>query len=101
MNLAQPALPFAQKGTVHSRHASYTGAVVARERRGVKTQLYMQWLRRHGPATDHAAHDATGLPLATINSIRNTLMAAGLVVSAGITDGCAGARRTLWRAQEV
>lgn len=101
MNLEQPALPFAQKGTVHSRHASYTGAVVARESRGVKTQLYIQWLRRHGPATDHAAHDATGLPLATVNSIRNTLMAAGLVVSSGITDGACGARRTLWRAQEV
>lgn len=101
MNLEQPALPFAQKGTVHSRHASYTGAVAGRRSRGVKTQLYLQWLRTHGPATDHDAHDATGLPLATVNSIRNTLMAAGLVGSAGITHGLGGARRTLWRTQEV
>lgn len=101
MTLEQPALPFAQKGTVHSRHASYTGAVVARKSRGVKTQLYLQWLRRHGPATDHDAVDATGISLNAINSIRNTLMAAGLVGSAGITHGLGGARRTLWRAQEV
>jgi hypothetical protein len=100
MNLEQPALPFSGR-TTHSRHASYTGAVVAGKSRGVKTQLYIQWLRLHGPATDHAAHDATGLPLATVNSIRNTLMTAGLVVSAGITAGVDGARRTLWRAQEV
>jgi hypothetical protein len=100
MTLEQAALPFTGR-TAHSRHAGYTGAVVARQHRGVKTQLYLQWLRTHGPATDHAAHDATGLPLATVNSIRNTLMTAGLVVSAGLTDGVCGARRTLWRAQEV
>ena len=62
MNLEQPVLPFTGR-TQHSRHAGYTGAVVARKSRGVKTQLYLQWLRTHGPATDHAAHDATGLPL--------------------------------------
>lgn len=101
MNIEQAALPFAHKGTAHSRHASYTGAVVAKKSRGVKTQLYLQWLRMHGPSTDHDAHDATGLPLATVNSIRNTLMAAGLVGSAGITHGLGGARRTLWRVQEV
>jgi len=100
VNLEQPALPFTGR-TTHSRHAGYTGAIVARKSRGVKTQLYLQWLRTHGPATDHAAHDATGLPLATVNSIRNTLMAAGLVVSAGITEGVCGARRTLWHAREV
>ena len=101
MNLEQAALPFAQKGTVHSRHASYTGAVIARQSRGVKTQLYHQWLRRCGPATDHEAVAATGITLNAINSIRNTLMAAGLVESAGITDGACGARRTLWRVREV
>jgi hypothetical protein len=100
VNLEQPVLPFTGR-TPHSRHAGYTGAVVARKSRGVKTQLYLQWLRTHGPATDHAAHDATGLPLASVNSIRNTLMTAGLVGSAGLTDGVCGARRTLWRAQEV
>ena len=100
MQLEQPVLPFTGR-TPHSRHAGYTGAVVARESRGVKTQLYLQWLRRYGPATDHAAHEATGLPLATVNSIRNTLMTAGLVGSAGITEGVCGARRTLWRVQEV
>jgi hypothetical protein len=100
MSLDQAALPFTGR-TAHSRHASYTGAVVAGKSRGVKTQLYLQWLRRYGPATDHSAHDATGLPLATINSIRNTLVTAGLVGSAGITHGVEGARRTLWRVQEV
>ena len=101
MNLEQPALPFAQRGTTHSRHASYSGAVAAKKSRGVKTQLYIQWLRLHGPATDHEAVAATGISLNAINSIRNTLMAADLVTSAGITDGLCGARRTLWRAQEV
>jgi hypothetical protein len=101
MHLEQTALPFAQKGSLHSRHASYTGAVAAKKSRGVKTRLYMQWLRMHGPATDHDAVDATGISLNAINSIRNTLMAAGLVTSAGITGGMSGARRTLWRAQEV
>jgi len=99
--IEQTPLPFAHGGTAHSRHASYTGAVVAQKSRGVKTQLYLQWLRRHGPATDHAAHDATGLPLATVNSIRNTLMTAGLVTSAGHTTGVDGAKRTLWLAKEV
>ena len=100
MNLEQPVLPFTGR-TQHSRHAGYTGAVVARKSRGVKTQLYLQWLRAHGPATDHEAHECTGLPLATVNSVRNTLMTAGVVTSAGITDGLCGARRTLWRAREV
>lgn len=100
MILEQPALPFTGR-TLHSRHAGYTGAIVARQTRGVKTQLYLQWLRLHGPATDHDARDATGLPLATVNSIRNTLMTAGLVVPAGITAGVCRAKRTLWRVREV
>ena len=34
--IEQAGLPFAQHGTVHSRHASYTGAVVARLGGGVQ-----------------------------------------------------------------
>lgn len=100
MNVAQAALPFSGRG-VHSRHASYTGAVVARKSRGVKTQLYLQWLRRHGPATDHEAWDGTGIFLTSINSIRNTLAAAGLIESAGLVEGADGAKRTLWRVKEA
>lgn len=99
--MTQPALPFAHGGTVHSRHASYTGTVVAAATRGVKTQLYLQWLRRRGPATDHEASAGTGLALATINSIRNTLVTAGLITSAGTTSGLAGAQRTLWIVKTV
>jgi hypothetical protein len=98
--IEQTPLPFSGR-TPHSRHASYTGAVVAMRSRGVKTQMYLQWLRRNGPATDHQAHDATGLPLATVNSIRNGLVTAGLVISAGVTAGVEGARRTLWRVREL
>lgn len=99
--VGQTSLPFAHRGTAHSRHASFTGAEAARPSRGLKTQLYLQWLRRHGPATDHAAVDGTGISLNAINSIRNTLKDAGLVVDAGLTQTDFGTRRTLWRVKEV
>ena len=86
MNLEQPALPFAQKGTVHSRHASYTGAIAARKSRGVKTQLYLQWLRTHGPATDRQVRDALLGAAADMNSVRpriTELVEGGLVVECG------------------
>lgn len=101
MQLQQTSLPFSHRGTAHSRHASYTGAVAGRKNRGVKTQLYLQWLRRHGPATDQEAVAGTGIPLNVINSIRNTLKEAGLVRDAGLTTSEIGTRRTLWRALEV
>lgn len=101
MTVDQVALPFAQKGTVHSRHASYTGAVVAKRRRGVKTEMYLQWLRRHGPATDRDAHHALGFDIGTINSIRNTLMKSDEVTSCGNTRTAIGTSPTLWCVKEV
>ena len=100
MNVEQPALPFAGK------HSAQPARELHRRRRRREEPRRQDAAlpavaAEHGPATDHGAHDATGLPLATVNSIRNTLMAAGLVGSAGITHGVDGARRTLWRVQEV
>jgi hypothetical protein len=96
MNLEQTSLPFARGGTEHSRHASYTGAIEARKTRGVKTQLYLQWLRRHGPATDHEAVAGTGISLNAINAIRNTLKDSGFIGSAGEVPGVGSAKRARW-----
>lgn len=96
MNLEQTSLPFAHRGTEHSRHASYTGALEARKTRGLKTQLYLQWLRRHGPATDHEAVAGTGISLNAINSIRNTLKDAGFIGDGGHAPGFGSAKRTRW-----
>lgn len=101
MNLEQTSLPFAQRGTQHSRHASYSGAVVAKKSRGVKTEMYRQWLRRHGPATDRDAHNALGFDIGTINSIRNTLMKADEVTSCGNTRTAIGTTPALWCVKEV
>ena len=99
--MTQVSLPFSG-ATTHSRHASYTGAVVAERTRGVKTQLYLQWLRTHQPATDQDAADALypTLRLNSINSIRNVLVTAGLVEPAGTIEGPCGTRRTRWRIRE-
>ena len=103
MNLEQTSLPFARGGTEHSRHASYTGAVAAKKLRGVKTQLYLQWLRRYGPATDQDAIAALGrdFPVNVVTSIRNTLKTHGFIEDAGDERTAIGTRRTLWRAKEV
>lgn len=99
--MTQTSLPFARGGSAHARHASFTGAEAARPSRGVKTQLYLQWLRRHGPATDQDAVEATGIPLNAINSIRNTLKDAGLVYDAGLVATTFGTKRTRWGVREV
>lgn len=99
MNLEQPALPFAGR-TVHSRHASYTGAVEAQRTHRGKTRIYLDWLRAHGPATDKDARVALGFELGTINSVRNTLYNANCIGSCGEVPGCGKATRTLWRVLE-
>ena len=100
--LQQAALPFSGR-TPHARHASYTGARAAERGRGVKTQMYLQWLRAHQPATDQDAADALYplLRLNAINSIRNTLVVHGLMESAGTVTGPCGASRTLWQIKET
>lgn len=99
MNIEQTSLPFAHRGTEHSRHASYTGAVAAKKFRGVKTQLFLDWLRQHGPATDHDAVDALGrdFPVNVVTSIRNTLKVHGFVEDAGEQRTAIRTTRTLWR----
>lgn len=100
MNLEQTSLPFAHRGSPRARHASYTGAVVAKKDRGVKSQLYLQWLRRNGPATDLDAVDGTGLYINVVTSIRNGLKAHGFIEEAGDQLSPIGTRRTLWRVKE-
>lgn len=99
--MTQTSLPFARGGSAHARHASFTGAEAARPSRGVKTQLYLQWLRARGPSTDQDAAEGTGITLNAINSIRNTLIDAGLVVDAGLVKTSFGTQRTRWRVKEV
>jgi hypothetical protein len=67
-------LPFAP-----SSHESHQAAVHQLASREAKTRAYLRFLYRHGPATDHEARAALGLPLSSITSIRNGAMKCGLV----------------------
>jgi hypothetical protein len=65
MPYTENALPFAA-GSPESFHAAQHAAA-ARE---TKTRTYLRYLAQ-SPATDHEAAAALGLPLSSINSIRN------------------------------
>jgi hypothetical protein len=67
-------LPFAQ-----GSHESFKAAVHAKATRGEKTAAYLRFLKVHGPAIDHDAAKALGVPLSSICSIRNGAIADGLV----------------------
>lgn len=70
----QSGLPF-QGATPASRHASWTGAEAAAVTRMAKTARYIAVVKAAGSEgiTDHLAAERTGLPLQSINSIRNAL----------------------------
>ena len=71
---SQSGLPF-QGATPASRHASWTGAESAAFTRKAKTARYIAVVKAAGAdgITDHLAAERTGLPLQSINSIRNGL----------------------------
>lgn len=94
--IAQRDLPYARRGSAHSRHASYSGAVMAQPRAGSQAHRILRELRGYGPSTYFGLADATGLPLATICARMNWLQRKGLVRSCGLTNGLKGAKRSLW-----
>lgn len=95
----QPDLPFARRGSSHSRHASYSGAVTAAPRAGSQADRIYELLRVLPFATYHDLAEDVGLPLATICARMAALRKAGKVESAGTMIGPYGARRTVWRAR--
>jgi hypothetical protein len=74
--------------TAHARHASATGAQQAALGRGPKTRAYLVALRAAGVAglNDEAAAAIVGVYRTSINSIRSSLMHAGLVEETGAYD---------------
>lgn len=94
----QPDLPWSGKAPI-SRHCSYEAALAARPGRAVKSDLYMDWLREVGQATDHGAAEHFNWPLSSICSIRNGLLDRGLVTALGSCVGAYGKRVTIWCAR--
>lgn len=74
MSYTAQGLPFAA-----GSHESWTAAEKAATRRGQKTLLYLRYLARYGPCSDHETAAYHLWPLSSVNSIRNALMHAGLV----------------------
>lgn len=70
----QFGLPW-QGTTPGARHASWMGAEAAAKGRRAKTARYITIVRAAGDTgiTDHQAADRAGLPLQSVNSIRNAL----------------------------
>ena len=71
---SQDGLPF-QGTTPAARHASWTGARAGAVGRKQKTARYIEAVKAAGAdgITDHLAAERCGLPLQSINSIRNGL----------------------------
>lgn len=74
MGYTAQGLPFAT-----GSHTSHKAAVSVAATRKTKTARYLRHLAQHGPQTDHEAATALGLPLSSINSIRNGAASCGLV----------------------
>ena len=90
-------LPYAGR-TPESRQRSHEAAIAAAASRGKATARYLAWLQR-GPSSDHAAAAGLGLPLSSINSIRNSV--AHLVTTEGAERGPHGRMVTRWRLLDV
>jgi hypothetical protein len=94
--MTQSGLPFSGRSSV-SRHCSYLAAKAAAVGRPRKTAQYREFLSGVDSATDHEASDALGWPLSSICSIRNGLLARGLVEPDGISEGPYRKKVTRWR----
>lgn len=66
------SLPFSGVTPI-ARHHSYEAAVDASKTRGKRTREYLDLLEKVGTGgiTDHQAAQMLGLPLSSVNSIRN------------------------------
>ena len=72
LDLVDPA-PY-QGNTALSRASSASGAVFSLEGRRAKTKRYLELLAFMGPTSDHGIAHVTGWPLASVNSIRCTVL---------------------------
>lgn len=90
-----PSLPFQGSVTI-SRHCSYEGARRAEPRAGSQCFRLLQAYRDQGPLTDHEAAATLGLPLATINARRASLIKGDWVQARGTKTGPYGTPNTLW-----
>jgi len=80
-----------------SRHCGYLAAKSAARMVGAKVIKYRQFLACRDHATDHEAAAFLGWPLSTICSLRNGLVARGLVEPDGIGLSPYGKNVTRWR----
>ena len=94
--MTQPDLPYARHGSMHSRHASYSGARAAAPLAGSQADRILRFLREAGPRTYHDIADIKALPLATVCARMNWLAQRGLVRSCGVVQGPHGAKREVW-----
>lgn len=76
--------PFISGRSSPARHSSFQAAAAVTPSRGAKTARYLELLRRLGPLSDHEAKDLLGVPLSSVNSIRNGL--GNQVVACGWKD---------------
>lgn len=91
-----PSLPFAA-----GSETSFSAAVAAAPTRGYHTWRYLELLFDHGERSDQEAAAILGLPVSSINSIRNGCMprdlaevpATQLVTRGGTVPGVRTARR--------
>ena len=79
-----------------SHVARATGYHRARPRVQHHATRLLDFLRAHGPATDHECSAGLDLPLASINGARNRLVRDGLVVAVDHRRGPFGVLRTRW-----
>lgn len=94
------SLPFSGRTPI-SRHHSAQAAHQAAEKRGRKTLEYLELLAKVGEAgvTDHDAARMLGVPLSSINSIRN---GCGELVAPSDREGLSPYKRkvTCWKRRQ-
>lgn len=76
-------MPYTADGSPYASgphgETSHAAAIAADAKREHKGRIYLKLLYTRGPLTDHEAAEALGLPLSSINSTRNGVMAYALV----------------------
>lgn len=95
-----PSLPF-QGSEPIARECSRQAAIAKAPRFGAKSFVYLKWLDRVGHATDAGAAEGLDLPLQSICSIRNALIARGYVRSIGKQVGQYGLSVTVYELTAV
>ncbi|HAM57543.1 MAG TPA: hypothetical protein DCQ64_19875 [Candidatus Rokubacteria bacterium] len=91
----QGGLPFSGR-TPLSRQHSYLAARAVASTRGAKKRRILAYLETVRAATDQGISEATGLPLASVCSLRNRLAEEHAVRAVGRATGRYGHPVTLW-----